>query len=98
VLANGDALVEAPEPTLRAVLSGSGLQVDERQFQAMISAQSVQKYSKDSDRPFDAASRHDQLNEINRCWGAEADEGMEWAESLGFSLQDFQLSRQIEPK
>lgn len=93
VLANGDALVEAPEPTLRAVLSGSGLRVDERQFQAMIFAQSVQKYSKDSDRPFDAASRHDQLNEINRCWGVEADEGMEWAESLGFSLQDLQLSR-----
>jgi hypothetical protein len=92
VLANGDALVEEPESTLRAVLGGSGLRVDERQFQAMISAQSVQRYSKDSDWPFDAASRHDQLNEINRCWGAEADEGMEWAESLGFSLQDLQLS------
>ncbi len=92
-LANGDALVEAPESTLRAVLSGSGLQVDDEQFQAMISTQSVQKYSKDADRPFDAASRHDQLNEINRCWGAEADEGMRWAESLGFSLQDLELER-----
>jgi hypothetical protein len=91
-LANGDALVEAPESTLRAVMNGSGLQVDERQFQAMISAESVRRYSKDSDRPYDAASRHDQLNELNRCWGAEADEGMEWAESLGFSLQDLQLS------
>lgn len=91
VLADGDALVEAPEPTLRAVLSGSGLRVDGQQFQAMISAQSVQRYSKDSDRPYDAASRHDHLNELNRCWGMEADEGMGWAESLGFSLQDLQL-------
>jgi hypothetical protein len=93
VLADGDALVEAPESTLRAVIKGSGLQVDERQFQAMISAQSVRRYSKDSDRPFDAASRQDQLNEIDRCWGMEVDEGMGWAESLGFSQQDFQLSR-----
>jgi len=91
-LANGDALVEAPESTLRAVLSGSGLRVDERQFQAMISAPSVQRYSKDSDRPYDAASRHDHLNELNRCWGVEVDEGMRWAESLGFSPQDLQLS------
>jgi hypothetical protein len=90
-LANGDALVEAPEPTLRAVLGGSGLRVDERQFQAMITAQSVQRYSKDSNRPYDAASRHDHLNELNRCWGAEVDEGMRWAESLGFSPQDLQL-------
>ena len=93
LLADGDALVEAPESTLRAVISASGLQVDERQFQAMISAESVRRYSKDSAMPYDAASRHDQLNELNRCWGAEADEGMEWAESLGFSLQDLQLSR-----
>ncbi len=92
VLADGDALVEAPESTLRAVLSGSGLRVDERQFQAMISAQSVQRYSKDSTRPYDAASRNDHLNELNRCWGAEVDEGMKWAESLGFSPQDLQLS------
>src|SRR4030095_11194088 len=92
VLADGDALVEAPESTLRAVINGSGLQVDERQFQAMITAESVRRYSKDSDRPYDAASRHDQLNELNRCWGAEVDEGMEWAESLGFSMQDLQLS------
>ena len=94
VLANGDVLVESPESTLRAILSVSGLRVDEQQLQAMISAQSIQRYSKDSDRPYDAASRHDQLNELNRCWGAEADEGMEWAESLGFTPQDLQLSRQ----
>jgi hypothetical protein len=92
-LANGDALAEAPESTLRAVIKGAGLRVGEKQYQAMISAQSVRRYSKDSDRPFDAASRQDQLNEIDRCWGMEADEGMGWAESLGFSQQDFQLSR-----
>ena len=92
VLANGDILVESPETTLRAILRGSCMRVDEQQIESMIAAGSTQRYSKDSDRPYDAASRHDQLNELNRCWGTEADEGIEWAQSLGFQLQDLELS------
>jgi hypothetical protein len=52
----------------------------------------MQRYSKNAEREFDAALRRGQLDELNRCWGAEADEGLAWAEALGFSRATFDLT------
>jgi hypothetical protein len=78
---NGESLMESPKESLCAVARMFGLCLDERQLASMVDHPSTHKYSKDLSRPYDGSSRKLEMKELERCWGAEADAGIEWAMS-----------------
>jgi hypothetical protein len=77
---NGDDVANFPAEALPSVATLCGLSLDRTQLEWMIHHPSVIKYSKDLSRPYDADSRTQEMTELERCWGAEADRGIEWAE------------------
>jgi hypothetical protein len=79
---DGERLVESPEEALPQVASTAGLSLDEQLLKWMLTHPSISRYSKDSSKRYDAASRRAELAELDQRWGAEADAGIEWAASI----------------
>ncbi len=76
---SSERLVESPMEALSGVAKLCGLHLDPEQLKWMIDHPSAQRYSKDSSRPYDRSTRDLELKELERCWGAEAQAGIEWA-------------------
>jgi hypothetical protein len=83
LMLNGSHLAESPKQALSAVFPLCGLALSEAQLESIIADPSMSKYSKDLSRPYDSSSRSQEIGDLERCWGAEADAGMEWAEKQG---------------
>lgn len=79
LLVNGDDLAESPRQTLAAILEMCLLPADNDTLDQLVSHPSVARYSKDLSRPYDASTRSTEILELERCWSAEADTGIEWA-------------------
>ena len=79
LLVDGDEVAESPRQTLAAITALCRLPVDDAQLDWLVSHPSVARYSKDLSRPYDASTRATEITELERCWSAEADAGMEWA-------------------
>ena len=82
---NGEQLLENPSRSLNAIMQTCGLAVSAEELQFLISHPSISKYSKDLSRPYDASSRQKEMEELQNCWGKEADTGMEFALAHGAS-------------
>jgi Sulfotransferase domain len=82
---NGEELLEDPASSLHAIMKMCGLAVSEEELQHLISHPSISKYSKDLSRPYDAVSRQKEMEELQNCWGREADAGIEFALAHGGS-------------
>jgi len=76
---SSERLVQSPRESLSAVAKMCGLNLDSEQLNGMIDHPSARKYSKDSSRPYDRSTRDLELKELEHCWGADADAGIEWA-------------------
>ena len=79
LLVDGDEVAESPRQTLAAITALCRLPVDDAQLDWLVSHPWVARYSKDLSRPYDASTRAAEITELERCWSAEADTGMEWA-------------------
>ncbi|MGH9897563.1 MAG: hypothetical protein ACRD4L_01755, partial [Pyrinomonadaceae bacterium] len=78
---SGEQVAGSPAEALRAIAKTCELSLTEQQLKWMITHSSVSKYSKDISRPYDVTSRHNEMTELEHCWGAEADAGIDWAMS-----------------
>lgn len=78
---DGGRVADFPEESLRAVSALLGLPLSQQQLQWMIRHPSVNSYSKDLSKPYDATARHEELAELEGFWGAEAACGIEFAAS-----------------
>jgi hypothetical protein len=76
---NSEQLLQEPESALTAVMKTCGLSLQKEELQRLISHPSISKYSKDLSRPYDAASRQKEMEELQNCWGKEAEIGMDFA-------------------
>jgi hypothetical protein len=86
---DGEQLMRSPREALLAVAQMCGLCLDTDRLNWMIDHPSVHKYSKDLSRPYDVSSRNLEMRELERCWGVEADAGIEWARSqVGYRTSD----------
>lgn len=81
LLVNGERLANAPEAVLPAVAAACGLRLEVDQISQLSHHPTASSYSKGLSRHFDAASRRQELAELNASLGAEADSGIEWAVS-----------------
>jgi hypothetical protein len=84
LMVDGEQLAAEPAPILRKISAVSGIQLSEDQIQVMMEHPSIRKYSKDVSRPYDAATREEELHQLEDCWGAEATAGLEWAARHGW--------------
>jgi hypothetical protein len=78
VCLEADHLADFPLPALNAVMLNAGLTVDGQMLKMMVEHPSIQRHSKDMSRPFDANKRHEDMAELERRFGAEADAALEW--------------------
>ena len=69
----------APMKTISAVARLCELSLDMSQLDWMITHSSINRYSKDVSCPYDVSSRNLEMREPERCWGVEADAGIQWA-------------------
>jgi hypothetical protein len=81
---NGDDVVESPRQAVAAIATLSDLKLEGVRLDWMLTHPSVAKYSKDLSRPYDANSRCQETAELEKCWAAEADKGIEWAKRYGW--------------
>jgi hypothetical protein len=80
---NGQSLVDSPKEVLPIVAGACGIELDSEQWDSIVDDPSIQRYSKDQRRRYDAESRSQELSELEQCWGSEADAGQEWAVQHG---------------
>lgn len=80
---NGEELAGAPDAALQAVVNICGLHLNPPQLRELVTQPSASQYSKDLARPYDASSRQNELLQLERCWGVEADAGVTWALAHG---------------
>lgn len=83
VVMSGDDLAQNPQVALRKLTRSLSLPVDEKVIDWATKQPSVQRYSKDLSRPYDAESRTQEHSELERCWGREAEAGVAWAGAHG---------------
>lgn len=76
---DSDQLLAFPQETLQGLVRFCHLRVDEDTVAWMVAHPSIRKYSKDVSRSYDAAARCQELAELERRFGHEADLGVEWA-------------------
>lgn len=94
LILDGGQVAGSPGEVLSAVGAISGIPLDEELIGRMLNHPSVQRYSKNLSRPFNASSRQHELAELESYWGAEADIGVEWAVAHGMGR--FNLSGMVE--
>jgi hypothetical protein len=83
LLLNGASLASSPEAALKEIARLCRLPLGDRSLRELVVAPSACKYSKDLSRPYDAGSRLNEIQELELCWGAEADAGVAWASCHG---------------
>jgi hypothetical protein len=83
ILIDGGLVADSPGEAIRRVATTCGLPLEEQTLRWMVSHPSMQRYSKDISRPYNADSRRDELQELETRLGTEADAAIYWAESEG---------------
>jgi hypothetical protein len=78
-LLDSDQLVDYPEETLTAIASSFQHPLENKQIADMVGHSSMRKYSKDRSRYYDAATRRQEIAQLEERFGTEVDAGVEWA-------------------
>jgi hypothetical protein len=76
---NAEVLMQAPRQALENTSRLCGLPLSFEQIEWLVAHPSMRMHSKDASRPYDTTSRDVEVKELERCWGTEADQGVEWA-------------------
>jgi len=79
VLLDSDQLVDDPEETLAVIARSCQHALDDKQIAWMVGHPSMRKYSKNVSRAYDASTRRREIAQLEEQYGAEVDEGAEWA-------------------
>lgn len=81
-------LAETPEQALPKVMANCGVHLTPAQLKSLIDDPSVRHYSKDLSKPYDATSRRQEIAELEKHWGNEADSAIEWATRSSWAFTD----------
>ena len=77
---NGDEVADHPLEALARIAKAGGFAVSEQQLEAVVSHPLVNRYSKDWSIPYNAASRHEEIERLEQQWGKEAEMAINWIE------------------
>jgi len=80
---NGQRIAESPQEVLPAVAAMCGRTLNHEQLRWLVDHPTSRQYSKNTSRPFDANSRHQELEDLEKRHGKQADAAVDWAMSLG---------------
>jgi len=80
---NANRLADSPEVVLQDVLSHAKVALNASELKAVLEDPSLQAYSKDLSRPYDSFSRREELADLERTFGQEAEASVRWALSYG---------------
>jgi hypothetical protein len=80
---SGDIVADSPQAALTSVASFFGLRLDHSQLESILDDPSAWMHSKDSSLPCDPATRRRVLAEAEGSFGAEVQQGIEWAQRVG---------------
>ena len=75
----GEMVAESPGLAIPAVMAKCGIHLQDEQLKFLIDHPDVRRYSKDLSKPYDAASRRQEIAELEKQWGNEADAAIDWA-------------------
>jgi hypothetical protein len=78
-LLDSDQLVDDPGETLGVIARSCQLSLDDKQIAWMVGHPSTGKYSKNVSRSYDAKTRRQEIAQLEEQFGADVDEGAEWA-------------------
>lgn len=78
---NGDEVADHPLETLSRIAKAGGFAVTDEELEAVVSHPSVTRYSKDTTIPYNAASRHHDLERLEQQWGEEAQTAINWMDA-----------------
>jgi hypothetical protein len=78
---DADVVPDSPRETLHTVTHVCETHFDEQHLISLANHPSIQQYSKDLSRPYDAEVRQREFNELEKCWGSEANRVIEWLAS-----------------
>lgn len=78
---DGDEVADNPLEALSRIAKAGGFAVSEQQLDAVVRHPLVNRYSKDPSIPYNAASRHQELERLDQRWGKEADLAIDWMEA-----------------
>ena len=81
LLLDGDEVADHPLEALSRIAKAAGFAVSEQQLDAVLSHPLVTRYSKDWSIPYNAASRHQELEHLEQQWGKEAHMAIDWMEA-----------------
>ncbi len=80
LVVNGDDIADRPLQTLGQIAKAGGFVVSEEQLDAIVSHPSFSRYSKNWSIPFNAASRQQEMEQLDQQWGDEAQVAIDWME------------------
>jgi hypothetical protein len=83
---DGNRVADSPEKVLPRIAAICELTLDEKQLGAILDHPSARKYSKDLSKAYDINSRRREIEELEKRFGAEADSGIQWAESCDIPM------------
>ena len=75
---NGDDVADRPLQALTTIAKAGGFALSEKQLDAIVTHPSVSRYSKNMSMPFNAASRKQELEQLEERWGEEAQLAIHW--------------------
>jgi hypothetical protein len=78
---NAGVLMQTPRQALENISRLCGLPLSFEEIEWLVAHPSMQMHSKDVSRPYNTSSRELEMKELERCWGTEADQGVEWAKA-----------------
>jgi hypothetical protein len=76
-------LADSPEAALKDITSHAKLTLSPSRLKTILDDPSIQAYSKDPSRPYNALSRRVELDDLERQYGPEAESARRWAISAG---------------
>lgn len=84
---DGDKVAESPKTVIADVAAFLQLTLSEQRLDELLNHPSVRRYSKDTSHPYDANSRRTDLAQAQIRFGAEVEEGVEWAHGIKQRLE-----------
>jgi hypothetical protein len=95
---DADTIPDCPKETASIISNFCKIPLDQQQLESLASNPSIRQYSKDPSRPYDAEVRHQELCELERCWGREASMAIEWLTMQNVSFHQVGDSNGISGK
>ena len=88
LVVDGDDVADHPLQTLTQIARAGGFTVSEPQLEAIVSHPSLSRYSKNWSIPYNAASRQQEMDQLDQQWGEEARTAIQWLEAHKGHLVD----------